>query len=95
MTAKTEQTRQHGRVTAGGWIRWACTLSVAGLAADASYQHQREYARGRQFGSGWCGIGAAVGARSVTRLRRGRPSTRREGRPPKASRGGVLATCEA
>ncbi len=44
MTAKTEPARLRGRVTAERWARRACTLVVAGVAAYASYQHQREYA---------------------------------------------------
>jgi hypothetical protein len=45
MTATTEPARPRGRVTAEEWVRRACTLLVAGVAAYASYQHQREYAR--------------------------------------------------
>jgi hypothetical protein len=45
MTATTKQARPRGRVTAEEWMRRACTLVVAGVAAYASYQHQREYAR--------------------------------------------------
>jgi hypothetical protein len=37
--------RPRGRVTAEEWVRRACTLVVAGVAAYASYQHQRGYAR--------------------------------------------------
>jgi hypothetical protein len=45
MTATIEPARARGRVTAEEWVRRACTLVVAGVAAYASYQHQREYAR--------------------------------------------------
>ncbi|MFL6122971.1 DUF2637 domain-containing protein [Actinophytocola sp.] len=46
MTATTESTRPlHAKVTAEEWVRRACTLVVAGVAAYASYQHQRSYAR--------------------------------------------------
>lgn len=46
MTATTEPTRPpHVKVTAEEWVRRACTLVVAGVAAYASYQHQRGYAR--------------------------------------------------
>jgi hypothetical protein len=45
MVATSEQVRPHEKVTAEEWVRRACTLLVAGVAAYASYQHQREYAR--------------------------------------------------
>ncbi|HEY0691757.1 MAG TPA: DUF2637 domain-containing protein [Kribbella sp.] len=45
MTATTEPARPRDRVTAEEWVRRVCTLVVAGVAAYASYQHQREYAR--------------------------------------------------
>ena len=44
MTGTTEPVRRRGRATAEGWVRRACTLVVAEVAAYASYQHQREYA---------------------------------------------------
>ncbi len=44
MTAATEPARPRERVSAEEWVRRACTLLVAGVAAYASYQHQREYA---------------------------------------------------
>jgi hypothetical protein len=44
MAAKTEPARPRGRVTAEGLVRRTCTLVVAGVAAYATYQHQREYA---------------------------------------------------
>lgn len=45
MTATTEQARPREKVTAEEWVRRACTLVVAGVAAYASYQHQRGFAR--------------------------------------------------
>lgn len=45
MTATTEPARPRARVSAEEWMRRVCTLVVAGVAAYASYQHQREYAR--------------------------------------------------
>lgn len=45
MTATTELARQRERVSAEEWVRRACTLVVAGVAAYASYQHQRGFAR--------------------------------------------------
>jgi len=44
MTGTTEPVRRRGRATAEGWVRRACTLVVAEVAAYASYQHQRGYA---------------------------------------------------
>jgi uncharacterized protein DUF2637 len=46
MAAMTEPARpSRAKVTAEEWVRRACTLVVAGVAAYASYQHQRGYAR--------------------------------------------------
>jgi hypothetical protein len=45
MAAMTEQAGPRGKVTAEEWVRRACTLVVAGVAAYASYQHQRGFAR--------------------------------------------------
>jgi hypothetical protein len=45
MAATAEQARLRGKVTAEEWVRRACTLVVAGVAAYASYQHQRGFAR--------------------------------------------------
>jgi hypothetical protein len=45
MTATTEQVRPREGVSAEEWVRRACTLVVAGVAAYASYQHQRGFAR--------------------------------------------------
>jgi hypothetical protein len=42
MTARSEPAQAHDR--AEEWVRRACTLVVAGVAAYASYRHQREYA---------------------------------------------------
>lgn len=44
MAATVEPARPRERVTAEEWVRRACTLVVAGVAAYASYLHQREYA---------------------------------------------------
>lgn len=45
MAATTEGIRPRERVSAEEWVRRACTLVVAGVAAYASYQHQRGFAR--------------------------------------------------
>lgn len=45
MAATTEQVRPREKVTVEEWVRRACTLVVAGVAAYASYQHQRGFAR--------------------------------------------------
>lgn len=45
MAATTKQARPRGKVTAEEWVRRVCTLVVAGVAAYASYQHQRGFAR--------------------------------------------------
>lgn len=45
MTATTEPPGRPEKVTAEEWVRRACTLVVAGVAAYASYQHQRGFAR--------------------------------------------------
>lgn len=45
MTATNEPPGSRERVTAEEWARRVCTLLVAGVAAYASYQHQRDYAR--------------------------------------------------
>jgi hypothetical protein len=45
MAAMTEPARPRERVSAEEWVRRACTLVVAGVAAYASYQHQRGFAR--------------------------------------------------
>lgn len=45
MAATAERVRSRGKVTAEEWVRRACTLVVAGVAAYASYQHQRGFAR--------------------------------------------------
>lgn len=44
MAATTEPALPRDRVTAEMWVRRACTLVVAGVAAYASFQHQREFA---------------------------------------------------
>ena len=64
MTATTQPVRPRGRVTAEEWARRACTLVVAGVAAYASYQHQREYA----VAGGSDPIGAALWPLSVDGL---------------------------
>lgn len=45
MTATTVLAERREKVTAEEWVRRACTLVVAGVAAYASYQHQRGFAR--------------------------------------------------
>src|ERR1044072_8608151 len=45
MAAMIEPAGRRTKVTAEEWVRRACTLLVAGVAAYASYQHQRSYAR--------------------------------------------------
>ncbi|MFC4859392.1 DUF2637 domain-containing protein [Actinophytocola glycyrrhizae] len=45
MTAMTESAGLREQVSAEEWVRRVCTLLVAGVAAYASYQHQRDYAR--------------------------------------------------
>lgn len=45
MAAMTEPARPRERVSAEEWVRRACTLVAAGVAAYASYQHQRGFAR--------------------------------------------------
>lgn len=45
MAAMIEPARPRERVTAEEWVRRACTLVVAGMAAYASYQHQRGFSR--------------------------------------------------
>jgi hypothetical protein len=45
MAAMIELAGRRAKVTAEEWVRRACTLVVAGVAAYASYQHQRGYAR--------------------------------------------------
>lgn len=64
MAAIAEQARPRGKVTAEEWVRRACTLVVAGVAAYASYQHQREYA----VAGGSDPIGAALWPLSVDGL---------------------------
>lgn len=64
MTATTESAQPRGRVSAEEWVRRACTLVVAGVAAYASYQHQREYA----LAGGSDPIGAALWPLSVDGL---------------------------
>lgn len=44
MAATSEPARPRERVSAEEWVRRTCTVVVAGVAAYASYQHQREYA---------------------------------------------------
>jgi hypothetical protein len=44
VTATTKPARPRNRTAAEEWVRRTCTLVVAGVAAYASYQHQREYA---------------------------------------------------
>jgi hypothetical protein len=45
MTATSEPARPRERASLEMWVRRSCTLVVAGVAAYASYQHRREYAR--------------------------------------------------
>jgi hypothetical protein len=45
MAATAEQVRSREKMTAEEWVRRTCTLVVAGVAAFASYQHQRGFAR--------------------------------------------------
>ncbi|MGH3876678.1 MAG: DUF2637 domain-containing protein [Actinophytocola sp.] len=44
MAAATEVARPRWRVDLDEWVRRGCTLVVAGVAAYASFQHQREFA---------------------------------------------------
>ncbi|TDV41695.1 DUF2637 domain-containing protein [Actinophytocola oryzae] len=60
----TEPARSRERATAEEWARRTCTLVVAGVAAYASYQHQREYARV----GGSDAVGAALWPLSVDGL---------------------------
>ena len=45
MAVTTELARPRERVSVEEWVRRVCTLVVAGVAAYASYQHQRGFAR--------------------------------------------------
>ena len=45
MTTTSKLVRPSEKATVEEWLRRVCTLVVAGVAAYASYQHQREYAR--------------------------------------------------
>lgn len=64
MTATTEPARPRGRVKVEEWVRRTCALVVAGVAAYASYQHQREYA----LAGGSDPVGAALWPLSVDGL---------------------------
>jgi hypothetical protein len=45
MTTTSKLVRPSEKATVEEWLRRVCTLVVASVAAYASYQHQREYAR--------------------------------------------------
>ncbi|MGH3876317.1 MAG: DUF2637 domain-containing protein [Actinophytocola sp.] len=64
MTATGEVVRSRGRAGLDEWVRRGCTLLVAGVAAYASFQHQREFA----LGGGSDPVGAVLWPLSVDGL---------------------------